>query len=133
MPRVTAVIFDWAGTTVDHGSLAPVRTLQKLFASQGIAVNEQEARRDMGIPKKQQIRALLEMKTGQQPAEADVERLFAEFIPMQMECLAAYSAVIRGVGEAVDGLRARGIKIGSTTGYTRPMLDVVLASASRQG
>jgi len=27
MGRVTAVILDWAGTTVDHGSLAPVRAL----------------------------------------------------------------------------------------------------------
>lgn len=120
MSRVTAVIFDWAGTTVDHGSLAPVRTLQKLFAGQGIAISEREARRDMGIPKKEHIRALLQIKGGRPPAEADVQRLFEEFIPMQMECLAKYSAVIPGVAETVKKLRARGIRIGSTTGYTRP-------------
>jgi phosphonoacetaldehyde hydrolase len=133
MGLVTAVIFDWAGTTVDHGSLAPVRTLQKLFADRGMAVTEEEARRDMGIHKKDHIRALLRAKTGAPPDEAEVEDLFAAFIPMQMDCLAAYSAVIPGVPAAVEAARARGIKIGSTTGYTRPMLDLLLETAAAQG
>jgi phosphonoacetaldehyde hydrolase len=133
MGRVTAVILDWAGTTVDHGSLAPVRTLEKLFAGRGIQVTEEEARRDMGIHKKDHIRALLREKMGGPPGEAEVEDLFAAFIPMQMECLAAYSAVIPGVPATVDELRARGIKIGSTTGYTRPMLDLLLAHAATEG
>ena len=64
MGRVTAVIFDWAGTTVDHGSLAPVRTLQKLFAGRGMEVTEEEARRDMGVHKKDHIRALLRATIG---------------------------------------------------------------------
>jgi phosphonoacetaldehyde hydrolase len=133
MGRITAVILDWAGTTVDYGSLAPVRTLQKLFAARGMPVTEEEARRDMGIHKKDHIRALLRAKTGKPPAESDVEDLFAAFIPMQMDCLAACSAVIPGVPATVDELRARGIKIGSTTGYTRPMLDVLLATAAAEG
>lgn len=133
MGLVTAVIFDWAGTTVDHGSLAPVRTLQKLFAAHGIDVAEEEARRDMGLHKKDHIRALLGAKSGGKRSEAEVEDLFAEFIPMQMESLARYSAVIPGVAETAARLRASGIKIGSTTGYTRPMLDVLLAIAATQG
>ena len=36
MPKTTAIIFDWAGTTVDFGSLAPVRALQRLFAGRGL-------------------------------------------------------------------------------------------------
>ena len=133
MGRITAVIFDWAGTTVDHGSLAPVRTLQKLFAGRGMPVTEEEARRDMGIHKKDHIRALLRAKAGGPPGEAEVEDLFAAFIPMQMDCLAAYSAVISGVAAMVDEMRVRGIKIGSTTGYTRPMLDLLMATAAAQG
>ena len=133
MGRVTAVIFDWAGTTVDHGSLAPVRTLQKLFAGRGMAVTEEEARRDMGIHKKDHIRALLRAKMGPATDEAQVEDLFAAFIPMQMDCLAAYSNVIPGVTATVEALHARGIKIGSTTGYTRPMLDLLLETAAAQG
>jgi phosphonoacetaldehyde hydrolase len=133
MARITAVILDWAGTTVDHGSLAPVRTLQKLFAGRGITVTEEEARRDMGIHKKDHIRALLLRKTGRRPAEADVEDYFAEFKPMQTECLAAYSSVIAGVPETVEQLHARGIQVGSTTGYTRPMLEILLSVAAAQG
>ena len=133
MGRVTAVVFDWAGTTVDHGSLAPVRTLQELFAGRGMAVTEEEARRDMGIHKKDHIRAILRAKIGAAPDEGQVEDLFAAFIPMQMDCLAAYSAVIPGVPATVEALRARGVKIGSTTGYTRPMLDLLLGTAAAQG
>ncbi|HTT62453.1 MAG TPA: phosphonoacetaldehyde hydrolase [Bryobacteraceae bacterium] len=133
MGRVTAVILDWAGTTVDHGSLAPVRTLQKLFAGRGIAVTEEEARRDMGMHKKDHIRALLRVKTGRPPSEAEVEDFFAAFIPLQMATLVASSAVIEGVPATVAEWRARGIKIGSTTGYTRPMLDLLLASAAAEG
>lgn len=133
MGRVTAVILDWAGTTVDHGSLAPVRTLQKVFAGRGMEVTEEEARRDMGIHKRDHIRALLRAKAGGPPDEKAVEDLFAAFIPLQMQCLAAYSAVIPGVAATVAELHARGIMIGSTTGYTRPMLDLLLARAAEEG
>jgi phosphonoacetaldehyde hydrolase len=127
------VIFDWAGTAVDFGSLAPVRALQRLFAGRGLQATEEEVRRDMGIHKKDHIRALLRIKSGRQPREATVEELFAEFIPMQTESLAECSAVIAGVAETVAGLRERGIRIGSTTGYTRPMLDVLLERAAKEG
>jgi phosphonoacetaldehyde hydrolase len=133
MGVVTAVIFDWAGTTVDHGSLAPVRTLQRVFAARGIEVTEEEARRDMGIPKKEHIRALLRVKNGEPPHESDVDAFYADFIPMQMECLVRYSDVIPGVAETAARLRARAIKIGSTTGYTRSMLDLLLSCAAAQG
>jgi phosphonoacetaldehyde hydrolase len=136
------VILDWAGTTVDHGSLAPVRVLQKIFADSGIEITEEEARRDMGILKKDHIRALLHAPRiaeawrkhhRQNPQEYDVENLFANFIPRQMQCLAEYSPMIPGVREAVQRLRNRGLKIGSTTGYTRPMLDILLPHAASQG
>jgi phosphonoacetaldehyde hydrolase len=131
--KVTAVIFDWAGTTVDHGSVAPVRALRKLFESRGLEVSEDEIRREMGLLKKDHIRTLLRSVTGQPPAETEVEEYFAEFIPLQMECLAAHSGVIPGVPETVEQLRARNIRIGSTTGYPRSLLDVLLAGAAAQG
>ena len=67
------------------------------------------------------------------PIEADVESLFANFVPLQLECLVKYSTVIDGVAAAVARVRKRGIKIGSTTGYTRPMLDMILRPAAEQG
>jgi len=139
---VRAVILDWAGTTVDHGSLAPVRVLQEVFAKRGVPISEEEARRDMGVLKIDHIRKILFsesvsarwVKAGRRdPTEADVESLFANFVPLQLECLVKYSTVIDGVVETVARLRNRGIKIGSTTGYTRAMLEMILQPAAAQG
>jgi phosphonoacetaldehyde hydrolase len=139
---VKAVILDWAGTTVDHGSLAPVRVLQQVFAKRGVPISEEEARRDMGVLKIDHIRKIIFSESvsarwvkaiGRDPTEADVEKLFANFLPLQLECLVKYSTVIDGVAETVARLRKRGIKIGSTTGYTRAMLEMVLPAAAAQG
>ncbi|MGA3228656.1 MAG: phosphonoacetaldehyde hydrolase [Candidatus Binatus sp.] len=139
---VKAVILDWAGTTVDHGSIAPVRVLQQVFAGRGVPISEEEARRDMGVLKRDHIRKILfgpnvsaqwHDAVGHEPTEADVESLFANFVPLQLECLVKYSAVIDGVAATVARLRKRGIKIGSTTGYTRSMLNVILRPAAEQG
>ncbi len=139
---VKAIILDWAGTTVDHGSLAPVRVLQQVFAGRGVPISEEEARRDMGVLKIDHIRKILfganvserwRKAVGHDPIEADVESLFANFVPLQLECLVKYSTVIDGVAAAVARVRKRGIKIGSTTGYTRPMLDMILRPAAEQG
>jgi phosphonoacetaldehyde hydrolase len=140
--RLQALVLDWAGTTVDFGSLAPARTLQQLFARMHITLTEPETRRDMGLPKKDHIRGIMSMPRvrdawqklrGSFPSEADVEEMYKEFIPLQFSCLAEYSAVIPGVVEAVRCFRKRGLKIGSTTGYTRAMLDVLVEIAANEG
>ena len=137
-----ALVLDWAGTTVDFGSVAPARTLAGLFARRDIELSGPEVRRDMGLPKQEHIRSILSLPRirsewarlyGQEPGDGDVEMMYAEFIPMQFSCLAEYSAVIPGVREAVEGFRRRGLKIGSTTGYTREMVDQLLESSAREG
>ena len=141
--KLKAVILDWAGTTVDHGSLAPVRTIEKVFARASLKVDEPEIRRHMGLPKRQHIRAILCSNGkvrdewthlhGGPPGEADVERLYQEFIPLQLSCLLEYSAIIPGVVEAAERFRRRGLKIGTTTGYTREMLDVLVEASKKAG
>jgi len=142
MRRVEAVIFDWAGTTVDHGSLAPVRAVTELFHRHGIPLTDANARKDMGIFKKDHIRNILAMPdvsrqwrelTGAVPGEQDVSQLFSDFLPLQMRILEDYSQVIPGVPALTEELRSRGLCIGSTTGYTRPMLDVLIRKAAEQG
>src|SRR5580698_1383842 len=90
---IAAVIFDWAGTTVDHGSLAPVRTLQKVFANRDIPLADDVARRDMGMAKRDHIRNLLaepemqaEWRSHYQrtATESDIDERYQEFIPLQM-------------------------------------------------
>jgi phosphonoacetaldehyde hydrolase len=140
--RVRAIMLDWAGTVVDHGSVAPVVALQTLFAQHGISLSIEDARRDMGLLKSDHIRAILSLQgvraqwtadTGREPVEADVHALFAEFGPLQMEIIAQHSTLIPGVVETVKEWQSRGLRIGSTTGYTRQMLEPVREQAARDG
>ncbi len=59
--RLKCLVLDWAGTTVDFGSLAPARTLQHLFSRLNITLTEAETREGMGLPKKEHIREILAM------------------------------------------------------------------------
>ncbi len=140
--HIKAVILDWAGTAVDYGSLAPVAALQRIFEENGVAISAAEAREDMGLLKKDHIRRILSGPRvreewsrvfGVAPSERDVEKLFADFLPKQASILAQFSEPIEGVCETVDAWRAAGLKIGSTTGYTRDLLDAVIDVAAQRG
>lgn len=140
--RLKALVLDWAGTTVDFGSLAPARTMQRVFLSRQIDLAEADSRQHMGLPKKEHIRGILTIPAvrdrwqqihGCLPNDADVDEMYAEFIPLQFSCLSEYSTVIPGVQEAIADFRKRGLKIGSTTGYTRAMLDLLLETSAEQG
>jgi len=140
--KLLALVLDWAGTTVDFGSLAPSRTLQKLFANAGIPLSEAETRRDMGLPKKEHISRILSQTRvkeawqslrGHPPTQADLNEMYQQFVPLQFSCLAEYSVMIPGVVESVQRFRKRGLKIGSTTGYTRAMLDLLLENSAKAG
>lgn len=140
--KITAVILDWAGTTVDHGSLAPVRVLRRVFESRGVQISEEEARRDMGIPKRDHLQSIVtspavsqrwRARKGNAPSLSAVDAMYADFVKLQLECLARDSPVIDGVAETISRLRTRGIKIGSTTGYTREMMDILMPVAATYG
>lgn len=140
--QIKAVILDWAGTAVDFGSRAPVAALERVFEENGVPVTAEEIRRDMGSLKKDHIRAILSgervrqswrERHGRAPEETDVERIFAEFLPRQTGILGEFSAPIPGTVDTVGCWREAGLKIGSSTGYTRALLDVVIEVAAKQG
>jgi phosphonoacetaldehyde hydrolase len=106
-------------------------TIQTVFSRHRIPVTEAQARRDMGLPKREHLRRLLAVVDP--AAETRLDELYSEFIPAQMEVLAYHSTVIPGVVDAVERMRARRLKIGSTTGYTRAMLDLLADLARAQG
>jgi phosphonoacetaldehyde hydrolase len=139
---VRAVIFDWAGTTVDYGSRAPVDAFIELFHRHGVTVTAEQARRPMGSHKKDHVRLILAMEPVAQQWERrrgcaasaeDLDALFREFIPLQAEVIGRHADVIPGVAQTVELLRQRGIVIGSTTGYTRPMMTSLLVRAAAAG
>lgn len=137
-----AVLFDWAGTTIDYGSIAPVEVFRAVFNEVGVQVTESEARGPMGQAKIDHIRAMIELPRITQawaehfhrpPNENDVQELYQRFLPLQQIVLAEHSDVIPGIPETIQALRALGIKIGSTTGYTRTLMDCVEPIAKQRG
>lgn len=142
MPEIKLVVFDWAGTTIDFGSCAPAGAFVASFAARGIAVTLAEARGPMGLHKKDHIRAMLRTAAvgdkwrtavGREWAESDVEDLYREVTPRQVEAAGLYSTLIPGVLNTVAKLRERGIKIAATTGYFLAAADVVVAAGRQQG
>ena len=140
--RVRAVILDWSGTTADAYVIAPAVVFVEVFANQGVAISMEEARGPMGLRKDLHIRALTESPEirmrwnevhGRDPDQSDVDRMFEDFVPAQLECLPLYTTLLPGVAETTQNLQAGGIKIGSTTGFTRPMVDILEAAAREQG
>ena len=137
-----AVLLDWAGTTMDYGCFAPAVVFVEVFKRQGVEITVEEAREPMGAHKKVHIRQISrnervtkkwEQVHGRKPAEADVESMFKEFIPLQLDCLAQYADLVPGTLETVAECRRRGLKIGSTTGYTGEMMTLLQAEAKKRG
>lgn len=140
--QLTAVVFDWAGTVLDFGSFAPMGAFVRLFANHGVELGIAQARGPMGLPKWDHIQALTRQpavaaqwaaRHGRAPTDADVDALYAEFTPMNAASVRDHATLIDGVVPVVQALRARGLRIGSTTGYNRAIMDTVLPLAAAQG
>lgn len=142
MGKIECVIMDWAGTAIDYGCFAPVSAFVESFKTIEIAITAEEARRPMGLAKIDHIRALFQMerintlfrrKYGRDYSEDDVRECYAEFQRLLFATLREYTKPIPGVVETMNILRSRNIKIGSTTGYTQKMMDVVVPAAAEKG
>jgi phosphonoacetaldehyde hydrolase len=140
--KIQAVLLDWAGTTMDYGCMAPAVVFVEVFKRQRVPITMDEARAPMGAHKRVHIQKISQLDAvrrrweevhGRVPTEADVDRMFAEFVPLQLACLSDYSDLIPGTLEAVAAMRKRGIKIGSTTGYLTEMMEINRRDAARQG
>lgn len=142
MSRFKAAVFDWAGTMVDFGSFAPMGVFVEVFQQFKIKVSVDEARGPMGMPKWDHIRTMLEQPRiaeqwqqvyGHSPDKSAVDQLFEVFVPMNEKVVAKYADLVPGAKSMIDELRHRGLKIGSTTGYTRSIMQNVLPLAAAQG
>lgn len=140
--KIQAVVFDWAGTIIDYGCFAPMHAFIGAFEREGIAVTHEEVRKPMGLLKKDHIREILKMERvgrawlerfDRLPEERDVEVLYGHFEELLMESLHQFTAPVPGALGTVTELKSRGIKIGSTTGYTKQMMEVVAPGAKQHG
>jgi len=135
------VIFDWAGTMVDFGCRAPIEALVAAFSRRGVALNEAAARVDMGKAKADHVRALLarpdvakdwHAATGALPIETDVDALMVDLGPLMTQAAGRAAQLIPGAAKVAADLRAAGLKVASSTGYTREMMQPVLIKAAEQ-
>lgn len=142
MSEIVAVVFDWAGTMIDFGCLAPIRALQAAFAAEGLAVSEAQARKDMGMAKRDHVAALMvdpelaaawTARFGSPPGKTDADRIYARLEPLMADQARTRGDLIPGAADFAGWLQTRGVKIGSTTGYTRHMAAAILARAAAQG
>lgn len=142
MTALKAVVFDWAGTIIDFGSRAPMGAFVSVFERFGVAISIAEARRPMGLPKRDHIAALLAEPSiaerwraahGALPGEADIDAIYEVFVPLNAEVVTDFADIIPGALDTVRALRARGLRIGSTTGYTREIMARLLPVAASLG
>lgn len=142
MKKIECVIMDWAGTSVDYGCFAPVAAFVDSFKQLGLTVTAAETRAHMGLTKIEEIRTLFSIervgkdfreKYGRDYTEEDVQECYKRFQKVLFDTLEDYTEPIPGVVEVIAKLRAQGIKIGSTTGYTQKMMDVVIPAAEKNG
>eukprot|EP00299_Pterocystis_sp_00344_P015086 c7516_g1_i1.p1 GENE.c7516_g1_i1~~c7516_g1_i1.p1 ORF type:complete len:317 (-),score=84.84 c7516_g1_i1:26-949(-) len=140
--KVKGIILDWAGTTLDCGVYSPAVVFIDVFKKFGVNITMEEAREPMGQHKKVHIQKITEMDSvrakwrqvhNREPNSEDVDAMFRDFQPMQIAVLDQYSALITGCAQTVQKFQRDGILIGSTTGFTKAMVDVLHTAAVKQG
>lgn len=136
------VILDWAGTTMDYGCFAPAVVFVEVYKRKGVPITIEQARIPMGAHKRVHIQQISQLEDvaqrwkdvhGKAVTENDIDDMFKEFVPLQLQCLADYADLIPGTLEAVADFRKRGLKVGSTTGYTGDMMELLAREAKKRG
>ena len=143
MKEIKCVIMDWAGTAVDYGCFAPLKAFLKVFKEEkGIEITLRQAREPMGMLKIDHIRAILSMddvrnkfstRYNREWNETDVDEMYRSFEKHLFASLSEFTTPIPGVIETIESLRQQGIAIGSTTGYTAAMMEIVRPGAAAKG
>jgi phosphonoacetaldehyde hydrolase len=140
--RLRAAILDWAGTTVDFGCIAPAAAFAEAFAAFDVPISIAEARAPMGVDKRAHIRGIAAQpriaitwteRHDRGFSDEDYDALYERFLAVQMAMVERHSTLILGVREAVAAMRARGMKVGSTTGYPQEVMAPLMQLAASQG
>ena len=79
------------------------------------------------------VAAAWRARHGRDFTEGDVDAIFQVFEPMNIAAARDHADIIPGTIGAMEALRARGIRIAGTTGYTRPIMDVLEPLAATAG
>jgi phosphonoacetaldehyde hydrolase len=85
------------------------------------------------IAQQPEITAAWHNAHGRSCTEADIDAMYADSVTVQIECVADFADLIPGTLATIEDCRARGLKIGTTTGYSRAVMDVLLPTAAERG
>tara|TARA_B100001146_G_scaffold222981_1_gene236585 strand:- start:564 stop:1412 length:849 start_codon:yes stop_codon:yes gene_type:complete len=140
--RVKGLVLDWSGTTADEYVIAPAVVFVDVFKKFNVEISMTEAREPMGLRKDLHILELTKLPKirerwnkahGRYPDQGDVDRMFADFVPMQLDCLRKYTTLLPHVADVTQKFQKEGIKIGSSTGFVRSMVNILEEDAKKQG
>jgi len=140
--KVQALVLDWSGTIADAYVIAPAVVFVEVFKNQGVEISMEEARGPMGLRKDLHIKMLTEDPViaerwksikGKYPDQSDVDAMFKDFVPAQLDCLRKYTTILPGVKDVLVDLQKQGLKIGASTGFVRSMVDILLEDSIKQG
>lgn len=122
---IELVVLDMAGTTVDeHGDV--YRALEGAVTATGATVKPEDLQFWMGADKTEAIAALMTLG-GVQSTETVVNAQFDHFRELLAAAYAKNPPVaMPGVEDALKQLKASGIKIALTTGFSRDVADPIL-------
>lgn len=133
MNTIRLAVLDIAGTTVKDPD-AVASCLQGALTSVGVEISRQEANAVMGIPKPVAIGMLLESKDHAEllPQVPAIYEDFAARMSRYYEDCAEIEPM-PGTEEALEKMRAAGIKIVLDTGFSRPITDLIVNKLGWQG
>lgn len=119
--------FDIAGTTVDdHGAVYVA--LRRAVEEAGAPVADDDLQRWMGTDKVEAITALLRLG-GVAPEPALVAERFDRFRALLAEAYRTEPPVaLPGIVTAIDALRAAGVKVALTTGFSADVVEPLLGA-----
>jgi phosphonatase-like hydrolase len=121
--RVQLVVFDMAGTTVYDGD-AVRSCFRATLGAAGLAAATAAIHAVMGLPKPEAIRRL----AGPDAPQSRVDALHEDFVARMKRYYEADPAVREADGATATfaRLRAAGVKVALDTGFSRPIVDVLL-------
>jgi phosphonatase-like hydrolase len=124
--HIQLAALDMAGTTVDEGG-AVYEALSGAVRVGGCDATDEAVQRWMGADKREAISGLIEESSGAAPDRGTVERLYVKFRTL---LVAAYATrppqPIDGAPGALTALRAAGVKVALTTGFSRDVAEPML-------
>jgi phosphonoacetaldehyde hydrolase len=127
--KITTVVFNCAGTTLDSMCLTRTIALQEVFKKNNVPISLNEAKKQMGLRNDLHILEILKEDSvsqrwsshyGRSPSYLDIETLMDDYQLMQLNILKKYLKLIPRTKETIEILKNDlNMKIGLTTIYDK--------------